>query len=149
MQTMRVLPTIHDSHLLRLKRTAVFPSRRGRRLLRRRNSRHARGMLEFLLPPTVLATEAERSGEDGPAALPGLNGAGRKAPAVAHALDMIDDGDLRVAGEDEVAVHAMDGEIAGHGALGGGQGLGDGGAAVDAARAGGMPEGARIREDVL
>lgn len=106
-------------------------------------------MFEFLLPPAVLATEAERRGEDGSSALPGLHRAGRKALAVAHALDMVHDGDLGVAGEDEVAVHAVDGEVAGDGALGGGQGLGDGGAAIDAARTGRMPEGASIREDVL
>ena len=60
---------------------------------------------------------------------------------------MVENGDLRVAGENEVAVHAVDeedgvvvgGRGRGDGPLGCGEGLRDGGAAVDAAGAGGVP----------
>jgi hypothetical protein len=64
-------------------------------------------------------------------------------------LDVVEDGDGGVAGEHEVAVHAVDGEVCGDGELGGGEALGDYGAAVDAAGSRGVPEGARVGEDVL
>jgi len=96
-------------------------------------------VLELLLPAAVLPAEAQSGREDGPSALPRLHRAGREALAVANALDVVEDGDLRVARQHEVAVHAVHGEVGGDGALGGGEGLGDGGAAVDAARSRGVP----------
>lgn len=52
---------------------------------------------------------------------------------------MIYDGNLGVAGKNEIAVHAVHEEVIGDGSLSGGQALRDHGAAVDAARTGGMP----------
>lgn len=106
-------------------------------------------MLELPLSTTVLLAEAQRGREDGPPALTSLHRAGRKALAVTHALDVVQDGDLRVARQHEVAVHAVHGEVGGDGALGGGEALGDGGTAVDTARAWGVPEGASVGEDIL
>lgn len=54
-------------------------------------------------------------------------------------LNVVEDGDGRVAGEDEVAVHGVDGEVGWHGSLGCSEALCDHGAAVDAARSGGVP----------
>lgn len=54
-------------------------------------------------------------------------------------LNVVEDGNGRVAGEDEVAVHGVDGEVGGHGSLGCGEALGDHGAAVDAAGSGRVP----------
>lgn len=62
---------------------------------------------------------------------------------------MVEHGDLGVAGEDEVAVHAVDCEIWTDCGLGGGEGLRDYAAAVDAAGAGRVPERARVGEEVL
>lgn len=61
---------------------------------------------------------------------------------------MVDDWNLRVAVQDEVAVHRMDVEILRDGALGRGETLGDHGAAVDAAGSGRVPEGARVCEEI-
>ena len=55
---------------------------------------------------------------------------------------------LTVPRQHEIAVHAVHGEVGGDGGLCGGEALGDGGAAEDAARAGGMPEGAGVGVDV-
>ena len=63
-------------------------------------------------------------------------------------LDVVDNRNLRVPVQHEVAVHAVHGEIVGDGALRGGEALGYGGAAVDSARAGWVPEGARVGEEV-
>ena len=52
---------------------------------------------------------------------------------------MVQDRDGSVAREHEIAVHAVDDEVGRNGVLGGSEGLGDDGAAVDAARAGGVP----------
>lgn len=52
---------------------------------------------------------------------------------------MIYDGDLGVTGEDKVAVHTVHEEVIRYSSLRGGQALRDHGAAVDAARTGGMP----------
>jgi len=61
---------------------------------------------------------------------------------------MVDNRDLSVAVQHEVAVHGMDVEVFGDGALRGGETLGYDGAAVDSAGAGGVPEGARVGEEV-
>lgn len=102
-----------------------------------------------LCAAAVFAHEAQRGGEDGSPALARLHGARSEGPALANVLDMVEDGEGAVAGEHEVAVHAVDGEVRGDGELSGGEALGYHGAAVDAAGAGGVPEGAGVGEDVL
>ena len=62
---------------------------------------------------------------------------------------MVEDWDTGVPGEDEVAVHGMDGEVGGDGALGGGETLGYDGAAVDAAGSRGVPEWAGVGVQIL
>lgn len=70
---------------------------------------------------------------------------------------MVEDGDRGVAGEDEVAMHAVDQELGIRGrwggrwdrALRGAEALCYDGAAVDAARVAGVPEFAGVGEDVL
>ena len=52
---------------------------------------------------------------------------------------VVDYGDVGVAVQHEVAVHAVHGEVLGHGALGCGEALGYCRAAVDPSRAGGVP----------
>ena len=99
-------------------------------------------------PATALFREAHRRREDGFAPLPRLDSACREALAVADALDVVEDGDGGVAGEDEIAVHAVDGEVGRDGGLGGGEALGDGSAAEDAAGAGRVPELAGVGVDV-
>ena len=62
---------------------------------------------------------------------------------------MVEDRDVPVAREHEVAVHAVHGVfVGGDCELRGGETLGDRGAAEDAAGAGRMPEGAGVGEDV-
>lgn len=70
---------------------------------------------------------------------------------------MVQNRDRAVARQDEVAVHAVHEEggmgvgcgRVRNGELGGGEGLRDGGAAVDATCAGRVPQGAGVCEDVL
>ncbi len=69
-----------------------------------------------LPPATPLADEAYRGGEDAFASLASLHCAGEETAAGAYALDGVEDGHGGVAGEDEVAVHAVGEE----GAVGGG-----------------------------
>jgi len=102
-----------------------------------------------LLTPTALAHETHGDGEDGLAALAGLDGAGGEALALAHVLDVVQDGDLRVTGQHEVAVHRVHGEVRGYGALRRRQALRDHRPAVDAARPRGVPEWSGVGEDVL
>lgn len=96
-------------------------------------------MFQSLLPTTVRSIETQRRCKNGPSALPCLHGSGGEASAGAHALDMVYEGDLGVASENKVAVHTVHEEIVRDGSLCGGEALRDHGAAVDAARAGGMP----------
>jgi hypothetical protein len=96
-------------------------------------------MFQSLLPTTIRSIETQRRCENGSSALSCLNCSGGEASAGAHALDMIYDGDLGVASKDKVAVHAVHEEVVRYGSLSGGQALRDHGAAVDAARTGGMP----------
>ncbi len=124
-------------------------------------------MRNYFLPAGAFAHEGEGGGEDGLAALSGLHGAGAEGAAFAHVLDVVDDGDVGVAVEDEVAVHAVDGEGVGDGALGGGEALGYGCAAlctgvsliswcdipnllayIYASRSWRMPEGTGVGEEV-
>ncbi len=106
-------------------------------------------MLNQLLPAAALAHKTHRHREYATTALPRLHGARRERFALAHVLDVVEDGDLGVAGEDEVAVHRVDGEGRGHSALCRGEALRYDGAAVDATRPGGVPERACVGEDVL
>lgn len=87
----------------------------------------------------ALAHEAHGGGEDGLRVLPRLHGPGAVAAAVADALDVVNDGDVAVAGQDEVAVHAVHVEVGRDGLLGRGEALCDGDAAEDAASAGRVP----------
>lgn len=64
-------------------------------------------------------------------------------------LDVVHDGDLSVASENEIAVHAVNGKVRGDGSLGSGEALRDDGTAVDAAGSWGMPERSGVGEDVL
>lgn len=106
-------------------------------------------MFQFLLPSTIRSIETQRRRENGSSALSCLNGSSREASAGAHTLDMVYDGDLGVTGENEVAVHAVHEEVVRDGSLCGGQALRDHGAAVDASRAGGMPQRSGVCKDVL
>lgn len=106
-------------------------------------------MLNTLLTTAVYSIEAERCCEDGPSALSRLHGSGRKALAGTHALDMIDNGEVRVTSKHEITVHAVDEEMFGHGALGGGEALRDHRASVHAPRAGRMPKGTSVGENIL
>lgn len=64
-------------------------------------------------------------------------------------LDVVHDGDLGVAGENEVAVHAVDGKVRWDGSLSGSEALRDDGTAVDTAGSWGMPERSGVGKDVL
>lgn len=88
-------------------------------------------------------------GEDGPALLAGLHGARGVGAAVADFFDVEEHGDLGGAGEDEVAVARVHGEVVGDCFLPGGETHCDHGASIDAARAGRMPERSFVGEDVL
>lgn len=106
-------------------------------------------MFDLLLPTTVGLAETQGGGEDGPTPLSGLYGARDKAAAVAHPFDVIEDGDFGVTGENEVAVHAVDGKVGGNGSHGRGEGLRNRGTTVDAAGPGWVPEGSSVGEDIL
>ena len=99
-------------------------------------------------PAGPLPREAHRRREDALAALARLHGARDEGFPVADALDVVEDGDLRVAGEDKVAVHAVDCEVRRDGRLRRGEALRDGGAAEDAARPRRVPEGPGVGVDV-
>ena len=88
-------------------------------------------------------------GEDTLAALAGLDCAGSKGLALTHVLDVVDDGDCGIAGENEVAVHAVHAEVGGNSALSGGETLCDDGSSVHTSCSGWMPEGAGIGIQVL
>jgi hypothetical protein len=106
-------------------------------------------MLNKLLTAAVYPIETERRCEDGPSTLSRLHGSGSKALAGAHSLDMIDNGDVRVSGQHKITVHAVHEELIGDGALGGAEALRNHGASVDSPRAGGMPEGTSVGENIL
>jgi len=110
-------------------------------------------MLHDLLPRAPLPHKTARRRENHHPPLPCLHRPRNEALPIAHALDVVEDRDRGVAGEDEIAVHAVDQElgIGGRwdGALRGAETLGYDGAAVDAARVAGVPEFAGVGEDVL
>lgn len=64
-------------------------------------------------------------------------------------LHVVEDGDRRVAGKDEVAVHAMNGEMGRNGELCGREALGNDRAAIDAASSRRVPQGTSIGENIL
>lgn len=106
-------------------------------------------MLDGQFPAGTGAHERDRRGEDTFPALTSLDCSRDETASVTYTFDVIENGDLAVAGEHEVAVHAVDGvEVTGDGELGGGQALGDGGAAEDAAGTGRVPEWSGVGEDV-
>lgn len=93
----------------------------------------------LLLAAGGLAHEADGGGEDAAALLARLDGAGGEGAAVTHALDVVEDGNLVGAGEQEVAVARVREELVRHRLLRRRERLRDDGPAVDAARAGWMP----------
>lgn len=106
-------------------------------------------MLQSLLSTAVGSAEAQRSREDGPAALSSLYSPRHKAPSVAHSLDMIEDRQLGVSGQHKVAVHAMYGKVIGDGSHCGGEALGYRSPSVNTPGTGRVPKRARIREHIL
>jgi hypothetical protein len=68
-------------------------------------------MFQPLLPSTIRSIKTQRRCENRSSALSCLNGSSGEASAGAHALDMIYDWDLGVAGEDKIAVHAVHEEV--------------------------------------
>lgn len=96
-------------------------------------------MAEDLVAGAVLAHEADGGGEDDVASLTRLHRPRSEGLAGAHLLDVVYDGDLRVAGQHEVAVHRVHGEVRLDRLLGGAQRLGNGGAAEDATGARRVP----------
>lgn len=73
-------------------------------------------MVNRLLAAAAEPAEAQGGGEDWPAPLTCLHGPSDKAPSIAHPLNMIENGNFRVAGKDKVAVHAVNSEVGGDGA---------------------------------
>ena len=106
-------------------------------------------MFKLLLPTTVGLAETQGGGEYGPTPLSGLYGARDKAAAVAHPFDVVEDGNLGVTGENEVAVHAVDGKVGGNGSHGRGEGLRNRGTTVDTAGPGRVPKRSSVGEDIL
>ena len=106
-------------------------------------------MLYRFLSSTVLPHKGHCSGENTLPALPGLDCAGCKGFAFADMLDVKHDWYLAIACKNEVAVHAMDCEVAGDSFLGRGETLCNDGTAVDSAGSWGVPEGSGIGEHIL
>lgn len=109
-----------------------------------------RGRVADLLDAAAgLAHEADGRREDALALLPRLHRPRGKRPAVAHALDVVHDGDRGRARQQEVAVARVHQEVVLDRQLRRRQALRNHGAAIDAARAGREPQRARVGEDVL
>lgn len=96
-----------------------------------------------------LAHEADCRGEDALALLPRLHRPRGKGPAVAHALDVVHDGDRRRARQQEIAVARVHQKVVLDRQLRRRQALRNHGAAVDATRSRRQPQRARVGEDVL
>lgn len=64
-------------------------------------------------------------------------------------LNVVHDWDLAIACENEIAVHAVDGEVRRDRPLACGKAVGDDGSAVDATGSRGVPEWPGVRESVL
>ncbi len=69
------------------------------------DKRHGLCVLNQLLATAVLADKAHSGSEDNPASLSGLNGPGGERLARANSLDVIEDGNVCVSSQDEIAVH--------------------------------------------
>ena len=103
---------VEDIELLALKRRAcplcsiliIWLGRSG-------HVRHVCAVLHQLTPTTVLPYEAHGGGEDGLPPLPRLYRPCGKASPFTNVFDMVDYGYVVIAGEDKVAVHAVDGEV--------------------------------------
>src|SRR3954453_6103821 len=93
---------------------------------------------------TALSCKTHRSGEDRLPPLPRLHRPCRKTLSIPDSFNMVEDWNGRVAGEDKVTVHAVDGEVGRDCGLGSGEALRDGSAAEDSARSRRMPEWAGI-----
>lgn len=114
-----------------------------------RTLRQGQLMTDRLLPTTPLSYKTRRGSKDTPAPLPRLYGAGREALPFPHALNVVEDRDGGVAGEDEIAVHAVDDKVARYGVLCGSEGLRNHGAAIYASRSGWVPQRSSVGVDVL
>src|SRR2546423_8155934 len=97
---------------------------------------------------TPLLGETHGRGEDRLPLLSCLHRPCCEALPISDSFHVVQDRDGGVTGENEVAVHAVDGEVGGNSVLGSGEALRDGGAAENAPRPWRMPEGARVRVDV-
>lgn len=106
-------------------------------------------MLKLFPTATVGFAETQCGGENRSTALPSLHRAGGETSTVADSLDVVDDGDFRVAGQNEIAMHAVDGKIIGDSSHRGGKRLGDGGTAVNASCARRMPKRPGVCEYIL
>ena len=111
--------------------------------------RQTRRMPHLLLVTSRLLHEADRRREDAPSLLSRLDSARGERPAVTHALDMEENGDLGGACEQEVAAAGVGEEGRRDRLLRGGEGLRDDGAPVDAAGSWWMPWLAGVCKDVL
>ena len=106
-------------------------------------------MLNQLLPAATFPDETHRCREYGFPALSRLHRARGERSPLPDVLDVVQDGDVGITGQNEVAVHAVDSEVGGDGGLGGGKALCDCSAAVDTAGTGWMPEGPGVGVNVL
>lgn len=105
-------------------------------------------MFHPLPTPAVLLHERQGGREDALAPLPRLDGPRDEGLAVADPLDVVQDGDLRVARQDKVTVHAVDREVGRDGRLRRREALRDGRPAVDASRPRRVPQRSRVCKDV-
>lgn len=64
-------------------------------------------MLDFFLATASLTVETYRRGENGLAPLACLHGSSRKGPSFPDPFDMVYDGNFRVTGQHEIAMHAV------------------------------------------
>lgn len=110
--------------------------------------RHCCLVIHSLLPARVLTRKAQRGCEDGLSPLPGLHRPSRKGPTLPYVLHSVHDWQFRVAIQHEVAVHAMHVEILGNCLLRRRQALCYYSAAIDASRAGRMPQRASVCEEI-
>lgn len=129
---------------------APRPGRRGRGPgVGRHAGRVAHDVLVLLvLRVGRLLDEADSGGEDAAAALAGLHGARGVGAAVAHALDVEQDGHLVSPRQEEVAVARVDEEVGRDRLLPSREAHGDDGAAKNAACSRGLPRRAGVGEDV-
>ena len=106
-------------------------------------------MVHSHLPTRTRAHKTYRRRENASSALPGLHGSCNETSPVAHSFYVVQDRDLAVARQHEVAVHAVDCVVLGRDSeLGCGEALGYRDAAEDTAGAGRVPERAGIGKDV-